>query len=53
MTDYSKMSERELLEKRIDLIQIRDGFAPRPYGIHDSEIDDEISKIDEELKKYE
>lgn len=51
--DYSKMTQRELEERRMDLIQIRDGFAPNSGNNHDSEIEDGIAKIDEHLAKFE
>lgn len=51
--DYSKMTQAELEEKRMDLIQIRDGFSPNLQTRHRSEIEDEIAKIDGHLNKFE
>ncbi|WP_010498521.1 hypothetical protein [Paenibacillus elgii] len=45
---------RDNLEgQRITFLQMRDGFAEKPKYMHESEVEIEIEKIDEQLKELE
>jgi uncharacterized iron-regulated protein len=50
--DYKQMSQEQLEEKLTHLRQIQLGFAHNNEGLHESDIEDLIEQLCEELEKY-